>query len=227
VCYLAVLTGVGLICFSQKFAKEGDCWICVCWLHFCLKQIFTSDVGHNIPTSRPGLYVLGFAYVYARACLIEGIHTSMCWYEPCAIMRSSEHMWFLKELLKWLRKVFLRWLLMSLLSRSFFIRPCCLINKSLIRSEAWLKEWHTLLQYIKEPARPEDSLKTLVYKIEFCLGFESYIFWAFRVSSWCMFRTVLWVVILCTTQKLLSKELGRLWTASKLLSKIACCYFWG
>ena len=103
----------------------------------------------------------------------------------------------------------------------------CLMKKSLIRSEAWLKEWHALLQYIKEAARPEELFKTLVYKIEFCLGFESYILWAFRVSSWCMFRTVLWVVILCTTPKLLSKELGRLWTASKLLSKVASCYFWG
>jgi hypothetical protein len=48
VSYLSVLTGVGWICFSQKFAKGGDCWIFVCWLHFCLKQIFNSDVEHNV-----------------------------------------------------------------------------------------------------------------------------------------------------------------------------------
>ena len=68
-CYLSVLTGVGLICFSQKFAKGGDCWIFVCWLHFCLKQIFTSDVEHNVPTSRPGLYVL-FLCLDLRTCFL-------------------------------------------------------------------------------------------------------------------------------------------------------------
>jgi hypothetical protein len=119
--------------------------IFVCWLHFCLKQIFTSDVEHNVLTSRPVLYVLGLTYVYVRACLIEGIHTNMCWYEPCAIMKRSEHMWFLKELLKWFRKVFLMWLLISLFYRSFSIHPYCLMKKSLIRSEAWLKEWHAML----------------------------------------------------------------------------------
>jgi len=50
-------------CFSQKFAKGGDCWIFVCWLHFCLKQIFTSDVEHNVPTSRHG-------FVCSVPCLI-------------------------------------------------------------------------------------------------------------------------------------------------------------
>ena len=208
-----------------KLPSKTNCWIFVCWLHFCLKQIFTSDVEHNVPTSRVVLYVLGLTYVYACACLIEGIHTSMCWYEPCEIMKRSEHMWFLKELMKWLRKVFLMWLLISLFYRSFSIRPYCLMKKSLIRSEAWLKEWHALLLYIKEAARPEDIIQDIGLQIEFLLGFESYILWAFRVSSWYMFRTVLWVVILCTTPKLLSKELGRLWTASKLLSKVASCCF--
>jgi len=40
VCYLSDLFGLASVCFSQKFAKGGDCWIFVCWLHFCLKQIF-------------------------------------------------------------------------------------------------------------------------------------------------------------------------------------------
>jgi hypothetical protein len=30
------------------------CWIFVCWLHFCLKQIFKCDVGHDVPTSWQG-----------------------------------------------------------------------------------------------------------------------------------------------------------------------------
>ena len=157
------LTGVGWICFSQKFAKGGDCWIFVCWLHFCLKQIFTSDVEHNVPTSRVVLYVLGLTYVYARACLIEGIHTSMCWYEPCAIMKRSEQMWFLRNWWNDLGKYFY-----VTFNKAYFIGVSisvhCLMKKSLIRSEAWLKEWHALLQYIKEAARPEESFKTLVYK---------------------------------------------------------------
>jgi len=51
---LSSLFGLASSCFSQKFAKGGDCWIFVCWLHFFLKQIFTSDVEHNVPTSRHG-----------------------------------------------------------------------------------------------------------------------------------------------------------------------------
>ena len=54
VCCLSSLFGLCSSCFSQKFVKERDCWIFVCWLHFCLKQIFTSDVEHNVPTSRHG-----------------------------------------------------------------------------------------------------------------------------------------------------------------------------
>ena len=68
------LTGMGWICFSQKFAKGGDCWIFVCWLHFCLKQIFTSDVEHNVPTSRVVLYILGWPmFMHAHAWLKESI----------------------------------------------------------------------------------------------------------------------------------------------------------
>jgi len=54
VCYLSALFGQGSVCFSQKFVKGGDFWIFVYWLHFCLKQIFKSDVGHDVPTSRHG-----------------------------------------------------------------------------------------------------------------------------------------------------------------------------
>jgi len=35
-CCLSSLFGLGSSCFSRKFAKVGDCWIFVCWLHFCL-----------------------------------------------------------------------------------------------------------------------------------------------------------------------------------------------
>ena len=65
-CGLSSLFGLGSSCFSQKFAKGGDCWIFVCWLQFCLNQIFTSDVEHNVPTSR---------------------HGSVC-YVPCPILRT-------------------------------------------------------------------------------------------------------------------------------------------
>jgi len=62
-CCLSSLFVLGSSCFSQKFAKGGDCWIFVCWLQFCPKQIVTSDVEHNAPTSRHGS-------VYSVPCLI-------------------------------------------------------------------------------------------------------------------------------------------------------------
>jgi len=35
---LSSLFGLASVCFSQKFAKGGDCWIIVCWLHFCYNK---------------------------------------------------------------------------------------------------------------------------------------------------------------------------------------------
>jgi len=40
-----------------------QCWIFVCWLQFFLKQIFTSDLEHDVPTSRHG-------FVCSVPCLI-------------------------------------------------------------------------------------------------------------------------------------------------------------
>lgn len=57
------LIRLGWICFSQKCAKGGDCGIFVCWLHYCLKQIFSTDVEHDVPTWRPGSFVLCLAYI--------------------------------------------------------------------------------------------------------------------------------------------------------------------
>jgi len=62
-CGLSSLFGLGSSCFSQKFANGGYCWIFVCCLQFCLKQIFTSDVEHVVPTSRHG-------FVCSVPCLI-------------------------------------------------------------------------------------------------------------------------------------------------------------
>ena len=56
-CYLSALIGLALGCFSRKFVKGGDCWIFICWVHFCLKQIFKCDVGHDVPTSWHGFSV--------------------------------------------------------------------------------------------------------------------------------------------------------------------------
>jgi len=71
VCYLSVLIGLASSCFSQKFAKGGDCWIFVCWLQFCLKRIFTSDVENDVPTSWHGSVDLQPALFYARAILFK------------------------------------------------------------------------------------------------------------------------------------------------------------
>jgi len=41
------------VCFSQKFAKGGDCWVFVL-ASLLLKQIFLYDVGYGVPTSWHG-----------------------------------------------------------------------------------------------------------------------------------------------------------------------------
>ena len=89
---LSSLFGLGSSCFSQKFAKEGDCWIFVCWLHFCLKQIFTLDVEHNVPTSRHGLCVMYLA-------LFKESTPSLVLVNLRVFMRRAEQMWFPKEVL--------------------------------------------------------------------------------------------------------------------------------
>jgi len=72
VCGLSSLFGLDSGCFSQKFATGGDCWIFVRWLQFFLKQIFTSDMEHDVPTSRHGFCVFctlpyfAHAFVYLR-----------------------------------------------------------------------------------------------------------------------------------------------------------------
>jgi len=70
-CYLSTLLGLASGCFSQKFAKGGDCWIFECWLHFCLNQIFKCDVGHDVPTSWHGSVDLYLAWFYARVYLFK------------------------------------------------------------------------------------------------------------------------------------------------------------
>jgi len=86
------LFGLGSSCFSQKFAKGGDCWIFVCWLQFCLKQIFTSDVEHDVPTSRHGLCVLYLALFYAHVCLFKESTPSLVVVNLRVFIRRSEQM---------------------------------------------------------------------------------------------------------------------------------------
>jgi len=91
-CGLSSLFGLGSSCFSQKFAKGGDCWIFVCWLHFCLKQIFTSDVEQIVPTSRHGLCVMYLALFYARVRLSKKSTPSIVFVNLRVFMRRLEQM---------------------------------------------------------------------------------------------------------------------------------------
>jgi len=46
--------GVNTTCYVQNRIYIRPFWIFVCWLQFCLKQIFTSGLEHDVPTSRHG-----------------------------------------------------------------------------------------------------------------------------------------------------------------------------
>ena len=56
----------------EASSYKAKCWIFVCWLKFFLKQIFTSDMEHDVPTSRHGFCVFctlpyfSHAFVYLR-----------------------------------------------------------------------------------------------------------------------------------------------------------------
>jgi len=68
------------------------CWIFVCWLQFCLKQIFISDVEHDVPTSRHGLCVMYLALFYARVFLFTESTPPLVLVNLRVFIRRSEQM---------------------------------------------------------------------------------------------------------------------------------------
>jgi len=101
-----------------------DCWIFVGWLHFCPKQIFKWDVGHDVSTSWHGSVCPVLCLVFTHAFIyLRNPRLISCWSNCVFLVHNQNICYFLKECYL-IRKLWIcteMFLMMCLHIRTFLI----------------------------------------------------------------------------------------------------------
>lgn len=144
-----------------------------------------------MPTSWHGSVDMHLALFFPRVILFKESTPLFLLVKLCAFSTKSDLLWFPKNVLStWESlKVIRMFLIMCLHIKSFLFWFCCLWNGSPIVLKPNILYWPVLLQYLNKSERPRELFKPSFWRI-YCLRFWVCYLWAFRVSSWCMFRIV-------------------------------------